>query len=58
MPVGQSSSGIESPEAATTRVNCKAVSEDGDLLTMTVVGEDLCTGRVAVIEPGFERVDS
>ncbi len=48
---------------------CKAVSEDvesatytwtedGDLLTMSVVGEDRCTGRVAVIQPGFERVDS
>ena len=48
---------------------CKSVSddaesatytwtEDDDLLTMTVVGEDKCIGRVGVIEPGFERVDS
>jgi hypothetical protein len=47
---------------------CKTVSEaaesatytwtaDGDLLTMIVEGEDLCTVRVRVIQPGFEKAD-
>lgn len=30
---------------------------DGDLLTMTVDGEDLCTPRVGVIQDGFEKSD-
>ena len=29
-------------------------TQDGDLLTMTVEGEDLCTDRVNTIEPGWE----
>lgn len=32
-------------------------SQDGDMLTMTVVGEDLCSDRVEVAEAGFEKSD-
>lgn len=30
---------------------------DGDLLTMTVEGQDLCIDRVNTIRPGFEKTD-
>jgi hypothetical protein len=33
-------------------------TQDGELLTMTVEGEDLCTDRVNTIRPGFEKSDS
>ena len=33
-------------------------TQDGDLLTMTVEGEDLCIGRVDTIQAGWERSDS
>jgi hypothetical protein len=32
-------------------------TEEGDLLTMTVEGEDLCIDRVNTIQSGFERSD-
>jgi hypothetical protein len=32
--------------------------QDGDLLKMTVDGEDLCSGRLSVIETGLEKSDS
>jgi hypothetical protein len=32
-------------------------SQDGDLLTMTLDGEDLCSDRVGVAEAGFEKSD-
>lgn len=32
-------------------------SQEGDVLTMTVDGEDLCSDRVEVAEAGFEKSD-
>ena len=32
-------------------------TQDGDLLTMTVDGEDLCTDRASTIRSGFEKSD-
>ena len=33
-------------------------TEDGDLLTMTVEGEDPCTDRAELVQAGFEKADS